>query len=82
MPRRAIQRERKRKSTTNNASEEANQMVNTQIVKVIVQHPKKKVVNRKPKTEKRDSKKKLEATSVSPTSLCPWVFSYDSFGKS
>ena len=61
MPRRAIQRERKRtnKNTTNKASEEANQMVNTQIVKVIVQQPKKKVTNRKPRTEKRDSKKKL-----------------------
>jgi len=61
MPRRAIQRERKRttKSTTNKASEEATQMVNTQIVKVIVQQPKKKVTNRKPRTEKRDNKKKL-----------------------
>ncbi len=62
MPRRAIQRDRKRttnKSTTNKASEEANQMINTQIVKVIVQQPKKKVTNRKPRTEKRDSKKKL-----------------------
>ena len=65
MPRRAIQRERK--STTNNASEEANQMVNTQIVKVIVQHPKKKVVNRKPKTEKRDSKKKLAIEKLKKT---------------
>jgi hypothetical protein len=64
MPRRAIQRERKRttstnKSTTNMASEEATQMINTQIVKVIVQQPKKKVTNRKPRTEKRDSNKKL-----------------------
>ncbi len=71
MPRRAIQRERKRKtttkSTTNNASEEANQMVNTQIVKVIVQQPKKKVVNRKPKTEKRDSKKKLAIEKLKQT---------------
>ncbi len=64
MPRRAIQRERKpttstNKSTTNKASEEATQMINTQIVKVIVQQPKKKVTNRKPRTEKRDSNKKL-----------------------
>ena len=46
MPRRAIQRERKRttttnKSTTNKASEESNQMVNTQIVKVICTATKK-----------------------------------------
>jgi len=70
MPRRAIQRERKRKtdkSTNNKASEEANQMVNTQIVKVILQQPKKKVVNRKPRTEKRDSKKKIAIEKLKQT---------------
>jgi len=72
MPRRAIQRDRKRKTKStsdksNNASEEANQMVNTQIVKVILQQPKKKVVNRKPRTEKRDSKKKQAIEKLKQT---------------